>query len=137
MPTFQEGCFRVFNDWLIDYCQVSPERLVGLAAISAYNIEHAVAELTRCAQVGLRGALVWQAPHPDLPLPVSITSGSRTAAQDLRMPISMHILTGHSYHKGGLDRGASQVKRGGLTPFRGAVNLKIADTGRSHLRPRL
>ncbi len=125
--SLQEACFRVFNDWLIEYCQVSPERLIGLAAISTYDIDNAVAELTRCARAGLRGALVWQAPHPDLPFSGQHYERLWAAAQDLSMPISMHILTGHSYHKGGLDRGASQVKRGGLVPFRGAVNLKIAD----------
>src|SRR5215203_215860 len=125
--SLQEACFHVFNDWLIEYCQVSRERLIGLAAISTYNIDHAVAELTRCARAGLRGALVWQAPHPDLPFSGQHYEQLWAAAQDLRMPVSMHILTGHSYHKGGLDRGASQVKRGGLAPFRGAVNLKIAD----------
>jgi predicted TIM-barrel fold metal-dependent hydrolase len=123
----QEAFFRIYNDWLIEYCTVSPERLVGLAAVAAYDVDHAVAELTRCARAGLRGALVWQAPHPDLPFAGNHYDRLWAAAQELRMPISMHILTGHSYHKGGLDRGASQVKRGGLAPFRGAVNLKIAD----------
>jgi predicted TIM-barrel fold metal-dependent hydrolase len=126
-PALQEACFRVYNDWLISYCQVSSERLLGLAAISTYDIGHAVAELERCARAGLRGALVWQAPHPDLPFHGDHYDRLWAAAQQLRMPISMHILTGHSYHKGGLDRGASQVKRGGLTPFRGASILKIAD----------
>src|SRR5258708_25091003 len=29
----QEACFRVYNDWLIEYCSVNRERLVGVAAI--------------------------------------------------------------------------------------------------------
>src|SRR5215510_10994805 len=27
-PGLQEACFRVYNDWIIDYCQVTPKRLV-------------------------------------------------------------------------------------------------------------
>lgn len=123
----QEACFRVYNDWLIEYCQAAPGQLVGLAAISAYDIQHAIAELERGSRAGLRGALVWQAPHPELPFASDHYDPLWAAAQALRMPISLHILTGHSYHKGGLERGASQVKRGGLDPFRGATNLKIAD----------
>ncbi|HLQ31348.1 MAG TPA: amidohydrolase, partial [Chloroflexota bacterium] len=26
----QEACFRIFNDWLIDYCQVDTKRLLGV-----------------------------------------------------------------------------------------------------------
>src|SRR5947199_9492735 len=26
----QEACFRVYNDWIIEYCSVAPERLVGV-----------------------------------------------------------------------------------------------------------
>ena len=29
----QEACFRVYNDWLIDYCSVNPDRLIGVPAI--------------------------------------------------------------------------------------------------------
>ena len=60
----QEACFRVYNDWLIEYCSVDRDRLIGVAAISAYNIDNAVKELERCRKAGLKGALVWQAP-PD------------------------------------------------------------------------
>jgi predicted TIM-barrel fold metal-dependent hydrolase len=33
----QEACFRVYNDWLIDYCKAAPKRLVGSAAIALYD----------------------------------------------------------------------------------------------------
>src|SRR6266508_3902743 len=63
----QEACFAVYNDWLIEYCQVANERLVGVPCISIYDADHAVRELERCKKAGLQGALIWQAPHPDLP----------------------------------------------------------------------
>ena len=48
--TLQEACFRAYNDWLIEYCSVAPDRLVGLSCISAYYIDHAVAgNICRCA----------------------------------------------------------------------------------------
>ena len=28
-PTLQEACFRVYNDWLMEYCAAVPERLLG------------------------------------------------------------------------------------------------------------
>jgi len=64
----QEACFRVYNDWLLEYCSIAPHRLIGIAAVSVYDIDQAVKELERCRRQGLKGALIWQAPHPDLPL---------------------------------------------------------------------
>jgi len=27
----QEACFRVYNDWIVEYCSVAPDRLYGVA----------------------------------------------------------------------------------------------------------
>ena len=65
-PGLQEACFRVYNDWLIDYCSVDTNRLIGIPAIPVYDVDHGIEELERCHKAGLKGALIWQAPHPDL-----------------------------------------------------------------------
>src|SRR5437899_5910168 len=52
-PALQEACFRVYNDWLLAYCSVAPDRLFGIAMISCYNIDNAVAELERCKRAGM------------------------------------------------------------------------------------
>jgi predicted TIM-barrel fold metal-dependent hydrolase len=114
----QEACFRLYNDWLIEYCSVDHNRLVGIPAISVYDVGNAVKELERCRKAGLKGALIWQAPHPDLPFHSSHYDEFWAAAQDLEAPISMHILTGHSYHS---------KERKGIERYRGSVNLKLAD----------
>jgi predicted TIM-barrel fold metal-dependent hydrolase len=114
----QQACFRLYNDWLVDYCSVAPNRLIGIAAISVYDIDHAVKELERCRKAGLRGALIWQAPHPELPFQSSHYERLWAAAQDLEAPVSMHILTGHSYHS---------RERKGIEHYRGSVNLKLMD----------
>lgn len=116
----QEACFHAYNDWLIEYCQVNPKRLVGIPAIAAYNIDHAVDELERCHREGLRGAIIWQAPHPDLPFRSSHYDRFWAAAQDLDAPVSLHILTGHSYHK-------DKERRKSVEHYRGSVNLKLLD----------
>ena len=43
----QEVSFRAYNDWLIEYCNGSPKRLIGIAAIAVYDIDEAVKELER------------------------------------------------------------------------------------------
>ena len=62
----QEACFRAYNDWILEYCSVAPDRLYGVSCIPTYDIDHGVAELERCRRAGLSGALVWQAPPPEL-----------------------------------------------------------------------
>jgi uncharacterized protein len=119
----QEVCFRAYNDWLIDYCAVSPKRLVGAAAISMYDTDHAVKELERCAKAGLRGSLIWQAPHPDLPFKSEHYEKFWAASQDLNMPVHLHILTGHGYHK----ETVFGDKRTGVEAYRGSVNLKLQE----------
>ncbi len=114
----QEACFRAYNDWLLEYCSVARHRLIGIAAISMYDIDHAVKELERCRKAGLNGAIIWQAPHPDLPFHSRHYDKFWAAAQDLEAPVSMHILTGHSYHS---------KERKDTEHYRGSVNLKLMD----------
>ena len=66
-PKMQVACFQVYNDWIAEYCAVAPERLLGVAMIATHDINTAVSELERSSKAGLRGALVWQTPRPDLP----------------------------------------------------------------------
>jgi predicted TIM-barrel fold metal-dependent hydrolase len=118
--SLQEACFRAYNDWAIEYCSVAPDRLVGIPMISCYDIEHAVQELERCAKAGLKGGLIWQAPHPDLPLRSEHYDRLWAAAQDLDMPVNLHILTGHGYMN-------EKRFRTGPEHYRGSVNLKMLD----------
>lgn len=119
-PVLQEACFRVYNDWLIDYCSHAPGRLLGAGMISTYDIGRAVTELERCRKAGLRGALLWQVP------PESISFDSRhyerfwASAQDLEMPVSFHILTGTPFPIGALAK-----PRSSRASFRLAVNDKL------------
>ena len=116
----QEACFQTYNDWLIEYCQAAPKRLVGIPAISVYNIDHGVKELERCRKAGLKGAIIWQVPHADLPFHSEHYNRFWAAAQDLDAPVSLHILTGHGYNK-------NKERRKGVEHYRGSVNLKLLD----------
>jgi predicted TIM-barrel fold metal-dependent hydrolase len=115
----QEACFRLYNDWLIDYCRVNNDRLVGIPCIAIYDVGHAVKELERCRKAGLQGALIWQAPHPDVPFHSEHYERFWAAAQDLDAPVSLHILTGHNYSK--------TLDTLTLESYRGSVNLKTAE----------
>jgi predicted TIM-barrel fold metal-dependent hydrolase len=94
-PELQRACFRVYNDWLAEYCRHSPERLVGLALVSLTDVDLAVQELTRCARLGLKGAMIWNSPPDDRPYSSPEFDPFWSAAQELGMPLSLHSLTGH------------------------------------------
>lgn len=119
-PELQEACFGAYNDWLIEYCAAAPDRLWGIACIPIYDVDHAVAELERCRRNGLRGSLIWQAPHPDLPFSSAHYEKFWAASQDLDMPVNFHILTGFNYSQGG-------GRPPGVEHYRGSVNLKTFD----------
>ena len=115
-----EASCRAYNDWLIEYCQVDLDRLVGVPMIATYDMDHAVAELERCKKAGLRGALIWQVPPKELSFVTDHYERFWAAAQEMEMPVSVHILTGFGYVK-------TRYDRKGLERYRGSVNLKLAE----------
>ncbi len=87
----QRACFAVFNDWLAEYCSVSPRRLLGTALISLADIPAAVKELERCAKAGLRGAMISNGPNQAYHH--HVYDPFWQAASELGMPLSLHIIT--------------------------------------------
>ena len=49
---------RIYNDWLVDFCSHYPDRHIGLGCIPYGDIDAAVAEVRRCAKMGLKGVEV-------------------------------------------------------------------------------
>jgi len=47
--------YRIYNDWLADFCNVDRTRLVGLASIPCHTVEAAVGEARRVAKLGVGG----------------------------------------------------------------------------------
>ncbi len=116
----EEACVRVYNDWLIDYCQADPSRLIGLALLSVYDIERAIEEMERCRRAGLRGVTIWQVPHPDLPFASPHYDRLWAVAQDLAMPVNLHTLSGFGY-----SAARRSAPRQALDRHRNSVNHKM------------
>jgi predicted TIM-barrel fold metal-dependent hydrolase len=89
----QQACFSVFNNWLAEYASHAPRRLYPIALIPLEDIAAGVKELERCAKRGLRGAMIWGAPPEDRPYSKALYDPFWAAAQDLQMPISLHVIT--------------------------------------------
>jgi predicted TIM-barrel fold metal-dependent hydrolase len=91
---FQRACFQVYNDWLAEFCSVSPKRLKGLGLISLYDPKQAAEDLADCAKKGLAGAIIWASPPEELPFHSEVYDPFWTVAQELGMPLSLHEFAG-------------------------------------------
>jgi predicted TIM-barrel fold metal-dependent hydrolase len=47
--------FRIYNDWLLNFCRHDPNRFIGLACLPYGDIDAAIKEVHRVAKLGLRG----------------------------------------------------------------------------------
>jgi predicted TIM-barrel fold metal-dependent hydrolase len=54
-PVAANEMFRIYNDWLVDFCKHDPARFIGLACLPYGDIDAAVKEIHRVAKLGLRG----------------------------------------------------------------------------------
>jgi predicted TIM-barrel fold metal-dependent hydrolase len=91
----QRACFRVYNDWLSEFCSYAPERLVGVPLISLTDIPLAIEELERTAKRGMKGAMIWLSPPEPYPAYSSFAYDPFwAAAQEMEMPIVLHENTG-------------------------------------------
>src|SRR2546425_10723371 len=88
------ACFRAYNDWAVEYCSYNPQRLLPLGLITLEDIAAGVQELQRIAKNGMKGAMIWAEPPDDRPYSHPDYEPFWAAAQDLNIPLSLHILTG-------------------------------------------
>jgi predicted TIM-barrel fold metal-dependent hydrolase len=87
------ACFSAYNDWLAGFCAASPDRLKGIGMVFTDDVPRATAELTRIRQLGLAGAMVSVAPAQKFSPGQSDLDNFWAVAQDLNLPISLHIAT--------------------------------------------
>src|SRR5215813_1411486 len=106
------ACFRGYNDWAVEYCSHDPKRLLPLGLITLEDIGMGVQELQRIAKKGMRGAMIWAEAPGERPYSHPDYDPFWAAAQDLNMPLSLHILTGR--------RGT------GVDFFKGDLALQVA-----------
>ncbi|PYO24424.1 MAG: hypothetical protein DMD85_07045 [Candidatus Rokuibacteriota bacterium] len=84
---------RVYNDWIAEFCKPFPDRLKGIAMLNVDDVEEACHELERCAKLGLVGAFIPVAPLADRPYRHPIYERLWWTAQDLGLPLLLHIGT--------------------------------------------
>ncbi len=89
----QEAAFHTYNEWLVEMCSQSPQRLKGLALISVYNVDRAVKALQHWVKRGLCGAMIACVPPEGTEYSDPLYEPFWAAAEELGAPISIHTLT--------------------------------------------
>lgn len=82
---------RAHNRWLAELCATSPERRAGVAIVPIFDVDAAVAEITRARESGLRGGILipsmW---GPAKPYHDPVYDPVWAACADLEMPVHVH-----------------------------------------------
>jgi len=73
-----------------EYCAESPERLIGLGIMPMSNARDATSEMERCARMGYKRVLLSAFPN-NKGYPTPEDDIFWAAAQDLAMPVTIHI----------------------------------------------
>jgi uncharacterized protein len=88
--------YRAYNEFIAEFCEYNPKRLIGIANIPAHSVEGAVDEIRRIgkAGLGLRGALFdwFNGPRP---IWDPMWEPLWTAAEEAGVVLSFHIGAGH------------------------------------------
>jgi predicted TIM-barrel fold metal-dependent hydrolase len=85
--------FRNYNDWLAEFSAGEPKRLKGIAMINVDDVQEGVKELERCAKMGLAGGMITVYPPEGKGYDNPMYEPLWAAAQDLDIPLGMHIAT--------------------------------------------
>ena len=85
--------FRAYNDWVAEFCKPYPDRLKCIALLNVDEVEVGIKELERCAKLGFSGALIPVYPLAEKPYNMPDYEPLWAAAQDLGMPLSLHVET--------------------------------------------
>ena len=86
--------FKTYNDWVSEFCKPFPKRLKGIALLNIDDVQEGISEMERCAKLGFTGAVISVYPPQNRPYDTPEYEPLWAAAQDLQMPLSLHIGTG-------------------------------------------
>ena len=82
--------FKVYNDWLSEFCSADPARLGGIAVINLDDVQVGLREIERCRKKGFIGAMITVYPPEGRRYNSPEYEPLWALAQDLDIPLSLH-----------------------------------------------
>jgi len=95
-----KATFEEYNNWLADYVAQGEGRLFGLGAVQLRDIDAAIVEMRRVKQMGYVGVCIPCTAPPEIPYWSQYYDPFWAAAQEVEMPLAMHIFTGATPNHG-------------------------------------
>jgi uncharacterized protein len=90
----QAACMRAYNDFLSEFCSTDAQRLAGIGMVTADDMEEAKRETERVAKLpGLHGIILPLYPRTE-PLNSNFYDPLWAVAQDLELPVHVHVAVG-------------------------------------------
>lgn len=105
-PELAFECVSAYNDMLVDWSSVAPDRLIPIAAVPFWDVEAAVKEIQRVAETGCKGIIMSGAPqlHAQPFLADKAWDRFWAAAQEVELPISFHVGSGDMMSQFSMER---------------------------------
>ncbi|HEY1278132.1 MAG TPA: amidohydrolase family protein [Acidimicrobiales bacterium] len=95
-PELQLACVRAYNDFLVDWSSVAPDRYVPVAALPFWDLALTLDEIERCAAIGHKGVIFTQDPsYFGLPMLTDRHWDPMwRSAEEKGLPVNFHIASG-------------------------------------------
>lgn len=115
---YREVMFGAYNEWMAEYCEGAPHRLIGLGQTAMTSVEQGIRDMERIKALGLRGVMM-----PGFPVIEDYDSPIYDpfweAAVALGLPLSFHILT----YKDGLGKARGPKVNAFMSIIRGNQDI--------------
>jgi len=95
-PDLQVACVRAYNDFLVDWSSVAPDRYVPVASLPFWDLALTLDEIERCAAIGHKGIIFTQDPsYFGLPMLTDRHWDPMwRSAEEKGLPVNFHIASG-------------------------------------------
>ncbi len=92
-PELRNELVSIYNDWLTDWTSTDPDRLIAVSSVPFWDVDYAVKEVKRCAELGHKSINFCNEPESyDLPS-ISSTHWDPlwAVAEEAGLPVAFHI----------------------------------------------
>lgn len=97
---FKQAAFWAYNRWLHEqFVSYAPDRLIGLGVSSARDVNETISDLTKFKEMGFRGIMLPTEPTLAQDYHDPVWDRLWSAAVEMEMPVTFHILAGQATKK--------------------------------------
>jgi predicted TIM-barrel fold metal-dependent hydrolase len=96
-PQVAAAYARAYNNWIVDFCKPYPDRLIPIAHIVTKDVEEAVMEVKRTANMGVKGFMTYGLPTNGRMYGDPYFDPLYATIQDTGLPVGIHPTSNINY----------------------------------------